>query len=68
LNNQYLQLGDGTPDWEGYLAKLESIQDLAVLGMTDYFTIEGSAYEICRWFIESANFYHVFITPTRFGP
>jgi hypothetical protein len=40
LNNGYLKLTDGSPDWEVYLQKLESL-DFAALGITDYFTIEG---------------------------
>lgn len=41
LNNQFPKLNDGQPDWDAYLVKLESFPDLAVLGVTDYFTIEG---------------------------
>jgi ABC-type cobalamin/Fe3+-siderophores transport system ATPase subunit len=40
LNNQFPKLTNGTPDWEPYLEKLESL-DFAVLGVTDYFTIDG---------------------------
>ena len=40
LNNGFLRLADGKPDWESYVAALEQT-DLAVLGVTDYFTIEG---------------------------
>jgi len=40
LNNQYPKLSDGTPDWEAFISKLESL-DIAVLGITDYFTIDG---------------------------
>jgi hypothetical protein len=40
LNNQYPRLGDGTPDWEAFVKKLETL-DVAVVGITDYFTIEG---------------------------
>lgn len=40
LNNQYPKLPDGTPDWDSFIAKLESL-DIAVLGITDYFTIDG---------------------------
>ena len=39
LNNQYLKLPDGTPNWEPFISKLESL-DIAVVGITDYFTIE----------------------------
>lgn len=40
LNNQFPKLGDGRPNWEPFLQKLESL-DIAVIGITDYFTIEG---------------------------
>lgn len=40
LNNQYPKQSDGTPDWEAFISKLESL-DIAVLGITDYFTIDG---------------------------
>lgn len=41
LNNQFPKLGDGEPDWEAYVSKLESLPDVAVVGVTDYFAIEG---------------------------
>lgn len=40
LNNQYPKLPNGEPDWEKFITKLESL-DIAVIGITDYFTIEG---------------------------
>ena len=40
LNNQYPHIANGEPDWEAYLAKLEML-DFGVVGITDYFTIEG---------------------------
>ncbi len=40
LNNQFPKLPDGKPDWEKYIAKIEST-DIAVVGITDYFTIDG---------------------------
>jgi len=40
LNNQFPKLSHGEPDWEPFLQKLESL-DMAVIGITDYFTIEG---------------------------
>jgi len=40
LNNCYPKLSDGSPDWEKFISKLESL-DMAVIGITDYFTIEG---------------------------
>jgi AAA domain len=52
LNNQYPKKSDGEPDWEPFLAKLEST-DIAVLGITDYFTIEG--YKALRQFKEEGR-------------
>jgi len=40
LNNQFPKLGNGEPDWKPFLQKLESL-DMSVIGITDYFTIEG---------------------------
>ena len=40
LNNQYPKLTDSSPDWESFIAKLESL-DVAAIGITDYFTIDG---------------------------
>lgn len=40
LNNQYPKLSNGNPDWEAFLQKLESL-DVAAIGITDYFSIEG---------------------------
>ena len=31
----------GFGDWDDYIAALEEVRDIAVLGITDYFTIEG---------------------------
>ena len=41
LANEFPKLPSGEPDWEAYLVKLESFRDLPVVGITDYFTIEG---------------------------
>lgn len=41
LNNQYPKLQNGNPDWEAFVTKLESLDDIAVIGITDYFTIDG---------------------------
>jgi len=41
LNNQFPKLETGEPDWEAYLQKLQEISDVAVFGITDYFSIEG---------------------------
>ena len=40
LNNHFPKCSDGTPDWEAYVTKLEET-DISVLGITDYFTVEG---------------------------
>lgn len=40
LNNQFPKKSDSSPDWEVYLQRLESV-DLAAVGITDYFTIDG---------------------------
>src|SRR4030042_4156240 len=40
LNNRYPKVGNGEPDWEPFLQKLESL-DVAAIGVTDYFTIDG---------------------------
>jgi hypothetical protein len=41
LSNQFPRLADGEPDWEAYICALESLADISVLGITDYFTVEG---------------------------
>lgn len=40
LSNKYPKLPDGSRDWEAFVSKLESL-DLAIVGITDYFTIDG---------------------------
>ena len=40
LNNQYPKQQDGSPDWEAFISKLESL-DIAVVAITDYFSIDG---------------------------
>src|ERR1039458_3539600 len=40
LNNQFPQTPDG-PDWEVYITALESLGDVPVLGITDYFSVDG---------------------------
>ena len=40
LSNRYSKLPNETPDWPHFLDRLEKA-DLAVIGITDYFTIEG---------------------------
>src|SRR5277367_1094301 len=41
LNNQFPKLADGSADWELYLAKIEGLTDVAAVGITDYFMVEG---------------------------
>lgn len=57
LNNQYPKLADGTPDWESFLTKLESL-DIAVLGITDYFTIDG--YKKIKEFKEQGRLANIY--------
>ncbi len=40
LNNQFPKTNEG-PDWNRYLETLEALTDISVLGITDYFTIDG---------------------------
>jgi hypothetical protein len=35
------KLGDGTPNWDAYIGALETIPDVPVIGITDYFLIDG---------------------------
>lgn len=53
LSNQYPKKSDGTPDWDKYLDKLESVKDVSVIGITDYFSIEG--YKKIREFKEQGR-------------
>ena len=41
LNNQYPKNSDGSPDWNSFIDKLETIEDVSVIGITDYFFIDG---------------------------
>lgn len=41
LNNQYLKKADGSPDWDAFISKLESVQEVSAIGITDYFFIDG---------------------------
>ncbi len=41
LANEYPHKSDGSPDWDAYIAALEALPDIPVLGITDYFSIEG---------------------------
>lgn len=40
FNNQFSHSANG-PDWEAYLSAIEALTDVAVLGFTDYFSIDG---------------------------
>lgn len=40
LNNEYPKLANGEPDWDIFIDKLEH-SDVAVIAITDYFSIEG---------------------------
>jgi hypothetical protein len=40
LNNQFPRQPGGGPDWEAYISRLELL-DVAVIGVTDYFTVDG---------------------------
>ncbi len=44
LNNQFSKLSNGEPDWDAYIGALEALTDISVLGITDYFSIEGYRY------------------------
>lgn len=57
LNNQFLKLANGEPNWEPFLQKLESL-DVAVIGITDYFTIEG--YKALKKFKGQGRLQNVF--------
>lgn len=52
LNNQFPKLPNEEVDWEPFLKKMESI-DAAVIGITDYFTIEG--YKALKTFKEQGR-------------
>src|SRR5438094_5089327 len=41
LNNQFPKLSNGDPDWEAYIQALEALPDVPVIGITDYFSIDG---------------------------
>ena len=45
LNNQFPKK-DGAPDWEAFIQRLESLKDVAAVGITDYFLIDG--YKVVR--------------------
>lgn len=41
LNNQYTKNSDGSADWGRFIAELEKIEGVSVIGITDYFFIDG---------------------------
>ncbi len=41
LANKFPRTQGGEPDWEPYLCALESLPDIAVIGITDYFSVDG---------------------------
>ena len=41
LNNKYPKNADGSPQWEQYLKALEGIGEIGIVGVTDYFSVEG---------------------------
>jgi hypothetical protein len=41
LNNQFPNSIDGKPDWEAYVSRLQQLSDIAVVGITDYFSVDG---------------------------
>ena len=41
LNNQYPKNSDGSPNWDLFIDELEKIKDVSVIGITDYFFIDG---------------------------
>src|SRR5436309_3397398 len=60
LNNRYAKKPDGSPDWEAFVDRLES-RGLAVVGITDYFTIEG--YKKLREFKDAGLLKTVTVLP-----
>lgn len=56
MANGFPQAGDA-PDWEKYLEKVEKLTDVPVIGVTDYFLIEG--YKKLREFKEAGRLKNV---------
>ena len=46
-------MADGSPDWDKYVDALELVNDVAVLGVTDYFSVDG--YRALREFREEGK-------------
>ncbi len=57
LNNQFPKLANGDPDWDPFLQELK-VLDTAVIGITDYFTIEG--YKALKGFKEQGRLQNIF--------
>jgi len=57
LNNQYPKLANGDPDWESFIKEIESL-DMAVIGITDYFTIKG--YKKLKEFKEKGRLSNIY--------
>src|SRR6266403_4207337 len=49
LNNQFPKTSLGQPDWAQYLERLRALTDVAALGITDYFSIEGYRHVREEW-------------------
>ena len=60
LNNQFPRGIDHGPDWETYVAAVEAT-DVAVLGATDYFTIDG--YKVLRAYQEKGRLQDTALLP-----
>jgi energy-coupling factor transporter ATP-binding protein EcfA2 len=48
LNNQFPKLENGEPDWDAYITALEGLSAVPVIGVTDYFSIEGYK-KVCEY-------------------
>src|SRR5271156_1459341 len=57
LSNKFPHLPDGTPNWDAYISVLEAA-DFQVLGVTDYFTIEG--YKKVKTFKEMGRLSNIY--------
>jgi len=57
LNNQFPKLDNGKSNWELFLQKIESL-DIAVIGITDYFTIED--YKELKKFKEQGRLQNIY--------
>lgn len=41
LNNNFPKNSDGTPQWDIYFKRLRSLTDISVIGITDYYSVDG---------------------------